>query len=370
MVQHANFKFYRLYFLAAATLIYTTTASAQTELIGLENLFTNPKSYVVHHTDERISIDGKLQETAWQNAEWTSDFADIEGDKKPLPKLITRAKMLWNDSTLFIAAQIQEPKLWATQTHHDDVIFLDNDFEVFINPDNSTHRYFEIEINNINKTFDLFLPKPYRNGGDALVSWDVPGLKTAVTLQGTLNNPADKDEGWTVEMAIPLKSLSMGYYTKTPDEGALWRINFSRVEWDTEVINEKYSKLKDKNGHNLAENNWVWSPQGVIDMHFPERWGYLLFTRKNDRQFILPYAEQQKKYLWLVYYREKMFFDQHQKYAKALAELGFEADFVIDNKANKLILEATDHQFRVFVSTAGMDQITINDEGLIQITKQ
>ena len=26
------------------------------------------------------------------------------------------------------------------------------------------------------------------------------------------------------------------------------------------------------------EDNWVWSPQGRVDMHQPEHWGYLQFA--------------------------------------------------------------------------------------------
>ena len=30
---------------------------------------------------------------------------------------------------------------------------------------------------------------------------------------------------------------------------------------------------------NLPEDNWVWSPQGAINMHLPERWGRLRFHK-------------------------------------------------------------------------------------------
>ena len=213
--------------------------SAQNSFKGLEALFSTPKNYIVQHTAQVLKMDGNLDESDWQKANWTSNFVDIEGGKKPLPMYQTQVKMLWNDSTLFIAAKLQEPQLWATQTHHDDIIYKDNDFEVFINPANNTHQYFEIEVNQFNKIFDLFMPKPYRNGGDALISWDAEGLQTGVKLDGTLNHPQDEDKGWTVEMAIPLKSLRVGFSFHVPKEGTLWRINFSRVEWDSKISNGK-----------------------------------------------------------------------------------------------------------------------------------
>ena len=55
--------------------------------------------------------------------------------------------MLWDETNLYIAAELTETHIWSTLTRHDTIVFLDNDFEVFIDPDNDTHHYFEIEIN-------------------------------------------------------------------------------------------------------------------------------------------------------------------------------------------------------------------------------
>jgi hypothetical protein len=55
-------------------------------------------------------------------------------------------------------------------------------------------------------------------------------------------------------------------------------MNFSRVEWQVEVVDGKYQKVPE-----TREDNWVWSPQGKIDMHIPERWGYVRFTGMRAR---------------------------------------------------------------------------------------
>ncbi|AMJ67039.1 carbohydrate-binding family 9-like protein [Hymenobacter sp. PAMC 26628] len=345
------------------------TVATPAAFLGLEALFTLPKNYVVLHTDQALTLDGNLSESDWQRAPWTTDFVDIEGAAKPLPAFQTRTKMLWNDSTLFVAATLQEPQVWATQTHHDDIIFKDNDFEIFISPSNSTHQYFEIEVNALNKTFELFLSKPYRNGGDALVSWDAAGLRSGVQIAGTLNHPQDQDQSWTVEMAIPLRALRIGYAGAPPTEGTLWRINFSRVEWDTDAAGDQNRKRRNAAGHDLPEHNWVWSPQGVINMHYPERWGYLQFTRQAGAAFRLPYAEQQKRYLWLVYYRQQQFRAQHGRYAATLAELKIGPQPTIDDRANQLQLAATAQQFSATVAAPGAPALRINDEGLIETLK-
>ncbi len=60
---------------------------------------------------------------------WTSDFVDIEGDKRPTPHFQTRAKMTYDDNGMYFAVLMEEPHVWATITEHDAVIFHDNDFE-------------------------------------------------------------------------------------------------------------------------------------------------------------------------------------------------------------------------------------------------
>jgi hypothetical protein len=349
----------------AFALLACSQLKAQNAFQGLEPLFTQPKGYVIQHTEEVLKIDGNLDDVAWQKAQWTDDFVDIEGSLKPLPTFRTQVKMLWNDSTLFIAAKLQEPQVWGTQTHHDDIIFKDNDFEVFIDPYNNTHQYVEIEVNALNEIFDLFLPKPYRNQGNPFIGWDVAGLKSAVKVEGTLNNPNNRDQSWTVEMAIPLKAIRTGF-PMVPKEGELWRINFSRVEWDTKIENGKNIKLTDTNGKNLPEHNWVWSPQGVINMHFPERWGYLQFTRKDDRVFKLPDEELPRQYLWLIYYRQKEHQQKTGKYAGTLAELGIDPQQKIKEQDVQLEMQATERQFTATVANKEGKAILINDEGLIK----
>ena len=237
---------------------------------------TPPKSYDCYRTPTPIRIDGKLDDPAWQSAPWTTDFVDIQGSAKPKPRFRTHAKMLWDDTYLYIAAEIEEPDVKATLTQHDSVIFRDNDFELFLKPIPGGPGYFEFEINARNTSWDLYLNKPYRAGGKPDNSWDIPGLKTAVAVQGTLNKSTDKDRGWTVEIAIPFAAYTSRLPVTRPQPGSEWRINFSRVEWPKGVD----STAPTAPGEH-KEDNWVWSPQGEIDMHVPEKWGYLHFRDKR-----------------------------------------------------------------------------------------
>ncbi len=242
-----------------------------------------PKKYVCQKVAESLKIDGSLKESDWQKASWTDLFVDIEGDKQPKPFMATRAKILWDDSCLYIAAMMEEKDVWAYQTIKDQIVFEENDFEVFIDPDGDGKNYFEMEVNAANNTFDLFLPKRYKEHGKPDHGYDMKGFKSAISIQGTLNNPSDKDSSWVVEMAIPFSAFTYREEkTPTPKSGTVWRINFSRVNWQTEVKDGRYErKIAPSTGKRLPEYNWVWSPQGVIDMHQPETWGYLEFVDKT-----------------------------------------------------------------------------------------
>jgi len=283
-----------------------------------------PSRYAAVRVPHPPVIDGALDDSAWARAGWTGPFQDIEGGLKPVPRFATRAKMAWDDDCFYVAAELEEPDLWATFTERDAVIYHENDFELFIDPDGDTHEYYELEMNALNTVWDLLLVKPYRDGGPAVNAWDIAGLKTAVALQGTLNDPRDKDAGWTLEIAIPWKVLAECAHRFTPPHaGDSWWINFSRVEWRREVVEGRYVKLRDPaTGKELPEDNWVWSPQGLIAMHYPERWGLVTFVEaaagapEPSGQDLLA-----RQALWRLYYAQKEFFEQHGRYAATLDEL-------------------------------------------------
>jgi hypothetical protein len=279
-----------------------------------------PRGYVCYRAPSPITIDGKLDDPAWQAAPWSEWFVDIEGDKKPAPRLRTRMKMLWDDECLYIAAELEEPHVQATLTKHDSVIFYDNDFEVFLDPDGDNHVYGELELNALNTTWDLLLTKPYRDGGRAIDDWEIQGLRTAVHVDGTLNNPRDRDRGWTVEIAWPWVGLrQLTSRPIPPHHGDQWRINFSRVEWDTDIVDGKYRKVP-----NRPEHNWVWSPQHAIDMHRPEQWGYVQFsTAPPGTDCYRPDPSgPARALLHRIYYAQRDYRRRHGHWAPSLDELG------------------------------------------------
>lgn len=329
-----------------------------------------PQTYVAAKIKWPLTIDGRLDEAAWQETSWTVDFADIEGEDKPKPRFKTRAKMLWDDEFLYIAAEMEEPHLWATYEQHDMITFHENDFEVFIDHDGDTHAYFEVEVNARKQIFDLFLVRPYRDGGPSLIAWDVRDLRTGVALNGTLNDGSDTDQGWTLEMAIPFKSLRFGVDPLKPQLGDVWRMNFSRVEWQTTWNGTAYEKVKAPDGKPLHEDNWVWSPQGLVNMHFPERWGYVQFSESKDTPFVLPSDEPFRKTLREVYYRQQLKMAKTGKFGTTAVALGVPATLRQEGKTYRLSMQTTANTFEANLTAPGeKTRYRINHEGRYEVIR-
>jgi hypothetical protein len=246
---------------------------------------------------------------------------DIEGDVKPRPRFRTRVKMLWDDEALYIAAELEEPHVGALLTRHDSYIFHDdNDFEVFLDPDGDGHLYAELEMNALNTTWDLLLTKPYKDGGKAIDAWEIDGLRTAVHVDGTINDPRDIDRGWSVEIAWPWKGLAqIASCPVPPRDGDRWRINFSRVQLTRQFHNGRYRKVP-----GTAEENWVWSPQGAVNMHMPERWGELVFSTAppGTVEFSPDPSMPARRALHRIYDAQAAYHKKHGRWACSLGALG------------------------------------------------
>lgn len=322
----------------------TEQAIAQHSIEQIRAMQSEPLTYSALKVNERITVDGKAEEAVWDRVAWSSDFVDIRGSQVQKPAYPTKLKMLWDNQYLYIYAQLEEPHIWADIDKHDEIIYLNNDFEVFIKPFMQHATYYEIEVNPLNTILDLVMTKPYRFNGEALIHWDLKGLKSAVHNEGTLNNAKDKDKYWSVEMAIPFESILSFGKSKTPPLNSYWQINFSRVQWQHVIENGIYQRKK-INGKFVEEDNWVWSPIGIINMHYPERWGYVQFVDSLDKQAELPAAYEIKKLAWNIHYLQQLHFNSSKKYADDLKKLKGYEEFIASEISNYEVDLTTGKQF-------------------------
>jgi hypothetical protein len=252
---------------------------------------------IPHYNAKKIgqspTIDGKLDEDAWKNALRSQPFRDMISGADTYLK--TEASVLWDDTNLYIGYWIEEPDVTATLTRRDAPIYKDNDVELFIAGQDG---YYEFEINSFGTIYEVLFfwmdayekkgyherpefardakgARPFNGVGYrhprgkriGFWNWDMPGLRSAVHVDGTINKSDDKDKGWTVEIAIPWRSLKIlaegDGRSLPPSEGDTWRMDFSR-------FNVKKGSPNDAGG-------WAWSPHGVWDSHVPECFTYIKF---------------------------------------------------------------------------------------------
>lgn len=324
-------------------------------IIPIPDIGFNPPTYICYPATREFCLDGNIFKDFWKDIPFTGDFTDISGPSKPSPRYRTRVKMAWDQDNLYIAALLEGDEIWATIIERDAVIFNDNDFEVFIDPDSDTQQYYEIEINALNTVWDLLLTKAYRDGGKPLDSWDIKGLKTAVHINGELNNPAAVNISWSVELVIPFKSLLECSGKNTiPSHGDYWRMNFSRVQWLTDLVDNRYvKKINPSNGLFFPEDNWVWAPTGLVNIHYPELWGFVFFSTSNKTSpFAIPDMEYRKWQLRKLYYLEHEFYMKHGCFTGDLSQLrAYSQRHTSMPRAHELCPEPLPYDIRIETTT-------------------
>ncbi|MGM0506110.1 MAG: carbohydrate-binding family 9-like protein [Bacteroidota bacterium] len=316
----------------------------------------DPHTYVVYRTDQPLNIDGRIDEEIWEEAEWTEKFVDIEGELKPLPRFDTRVKMLWDEEYFYFAAELEEPHVWATMTERNSPVMHENNFEIFIDPNGSTHNYWELQINALETVWDHFLLSPrMRHRSRNLKNWNMLDYRAGVQIDGKLNDPRGEDTGWTVEVAMPWEAL-LEMADGMPGSGDQWRVNFSRVQWKRDVVDGEYRKQVDpETGETYREDNWVWSPQGLVNMHYPEMWGFVQFSEavagQAEEPFVWNREEEIKWALRQVFYRQRDYFEKHGRYTEDGAELGVNEitveglDFDPEIRTTRTMFEAVSESF-------------------------
>ena len=354
--------------------LFFGTVRGQANNIDYNRLLQIPLQYTVLRTAENMIIDGKDDEKDWSKAPWTQMFTDIETGGQIDPEQQARCKMLWDNHNLYLFVKLRERNLWASIRNHDAMVFQDNAFEMFVAPSEETYNYFEFQINAYGTVWDLFMPKPYRNGGTGLTSWDIKGLQKAIYLDGTLNNSEDTDRSWNIELAVPFTAVHMNG-SHNPAIGTIWRMNFSRVQWELDTLNGAYFRRKDEaTGKLLAEHYAVWSPQGIVNLHYPERWGYVLFSDTlSTKSFLSPGIEKLKLLVWKYYYLQQQFKKRNGKYATRLKQLDklFTGDARLTESRSKIKMFADGRQFFLEVFLASTNEMmSLNDEGEVHFEKQ
>lgn len=240
-------------------------------------------------------IDGRLDEAVWARAEWSAPFGRID-DGRPSGQE-TRIALLWDDRCLYAAYRAADRDVRGTATrHHEQVYMKDDDVEIFVQGDGG---YYELGVNPVNTVYEFrwtwlqplverqdfgrleellkrsdtlyYTARPGEKlGRIGDMTWELPGLRHAVQVDGTLNNPADFDRGWTVEFALPWDGLAP-ILGGRPKPGTTLRIQAYRAEHDRSDPEKTAAFARHWPGGSPF-TGYTWSTMGNGNVHNPERW--------------------------------------------------------------------------------------------------
>lgn len=217
----------------------------------------------------KITIDGKLDEPAWQTAAATGPFVNVStGKLDKSAKVQGEAKLLWDETGLYVGFNVTDSDVVGgfSKTEKDPHLWTKDTVEVMIDPDGDGDNkdYYEVQVNPQNLVFDSRFddynkPRGGKDGPFGHQEWSSK-VESAVVVDGTLDKPGDEDKGYVVELKIPWQSFDKAKKTP-PDVGSEWRINLYAMQ----------------NNGGVA-----WSPiLGQGNFHKASRFGRVLFAEKG-----------------------------------------------------------------------------------------
>jgi hypothetical protein len=214
---------------------------------------------IASFTKSEMNIDGLLTETIWQKTQSVFLRENKSGQKLTDSTYSTRVQTAYDQDNLYIAFICKDPDIWGKFTERDQHLWTEEAVEVFIDTDTIPNTYVEIEVSPNNILFDSYIVDPVDIDITATKEFDLKGIRTAVSVDGSVNDENDLDRRWTVEISIPLKELVDEDYLIVPGSTE-WRTNFYRIE-------------RKRGGESTG---YAWSPTGAR-FHKPAAFGLLGF---------------------------------------------------------------------------------------------
>jgi hypothetical protein len=210
----------------------------------------------------RIMIDGKLNETAWDDSVEIKDFVVFW--QKRRAKTPTTARLLWDERHLYFSAEMQDADLYGTVKEKNGQTWNNDVFELFFKPGGEGAKgrhYYEFQVNVLNTQLELFLPSRGSGGYQRFGPETNLGMESAVRFKGTMNNWKDEDSDWTVEGRFPWKAFDAT--GGRPEEGAKWRFALCRYDYSVAFESPELSST---------------APLTAPNFHHYEDYGELVFV--------------------------------------------------------------------------------------------
>jgi cytochrome c oxidase cbb3-type subunit 3 len=218
------------------------------------------KTYDIYRASSPVNVDGKLDERDWQQAPSVGDFHFPwfkAGTKEQ-----TVAKLLWDDTNLYVAWYAHDRHISASITQRHGPVSKDDCVEIFISPNpDKVRNYYTFEINAIG----TMLNRARTDWWTGPPTWEPEGVQYRATFHGMpKKEESPEDTHWIVEAAIPLNNFARDAAHTPPHDGDRWRLNLQRLGGIT----------------NPQSSTWSPFPEGVRSFHTPEVFGSVRFLNR------------------------------------------------------------------------------------------
>ena len=176
---------------------------------------------------KKISLDGKLDEAVWEHADVAHNFwlAFPTDDRRADANIQTEVRTTYDDQYIYIGAICYGPNDYIIPTlKRDAPEFWSGDvFGVLIDPVNESTNGFNFAVNPAGVQVEALISGRTGTRAELNSRGSSSGINTAWDNKWYVEVSSDPDY-WTVEMAIPFKTL------RFDPEKTAWGINFTRGE--------------------------------------------------------------------------------------------------------------------------------------------
>lgn len=201
------------------------------------------KKYKVMKVEESLTLDGSLDKIFWEKANEVKLVDTVAGS---VPLQSTTAKMLYDEHYLYVGFSCVDDEIHAELTEYNDLIYDEEVVEIFLNTTDNVNEYTELEVSPINTLLHYYI---------RYVAGEAKGFARVDKVVDTAVKRLE--DGWSVEMRIPLKELT----DQVVEAGTVWRGNLYRID-------------RRDNGEDEYS---AWSETKAIAFHRPEHFGKIQF---------------------------------------------------------------------------------------------
>ena len=185
-----------------------------------------PEVYLVRQVEEALTIDGRLDEPAWQRATVLGRFY-VYSPEHATEISLTEVRMLWDSEYLYFAFVCEDVDIYSYSDIPNDSLWNGDVVELFFKPSREELLYYEFVVAPNGTVFDARYPSRGAGGADRFKSWD-SGMIVATTINGTDNDHRDDDIGYVVEAAIPWEAFRE---VGKPSIGTEWLFGAFRYDY-------------------------------------------------------------------------------------------------------------------------------------------